>query len=120
MKNLKATLFELFGEAELKEWDSWENHYTYHTDDFHVEIEDDNGLYLVMVDLHGCFNKSSQCPLCFRLDEYKPLSRRKKNRIHQAINFLLMNKKDAGTFWSHLPGFDDLGQDVRYAYYNKN
>jgi hypothetical protein len=68
---------------------------------------------LVSVDLRKCFNKVSQSPIHFVL----PLSKRKKARVHSAINFLLANKKDAAGFFCGLPGFDDLDESVRGNFY---
>lgn len=120
MTNLKLTLFELFGDhqviSSLYNTDPTYYH-SYHTENLHIDIEDNFGYYLISVDLQSCFNKRSQSHIHFILSEYEILSERKKNRIREAVNFLLKSKKDVGKFMGQLPGFDDLGWQTRKEYY---
>ena len=115
---IKQEMFNLFGEGNLEFYYNCFNitQYKYTNDIFHIEVFERNSQYLINVDFHNYFNKSSQCPLCFIVNS-KGLSKRKRNRIHCAINFLLRNKKTAN-YWFTLPGFDDLGQYNRYLFYN--
>jgi hypothetical protein len=113
---MKDILFQLFGEGELIDggYDYW--HYT--CDDFRVAIIEKDGNWLVSADLKETFNKVSQSPIHFMYFEDKKFSQRKMKRVHEAINFLRRNKKDAGKFWGHMDGFDDLSSDVLRDYYN--
>jgi len=120
MTNLKQTLFELFGDYLLVpcEFNTEPTYYyTYNTDELRVDIADNYGYYLVSVDLKSCFNKVSQSPIHFTFSEYGKLSKRKKNRINQAVRFLMANEKDAGTFLGEMKAFDDLGWLTRKEYY---
>lgn len=120
MSNLKSTLFELFGDHSLvsSKYNTEPSHYySYNTEKLHISIADNFGYYLVSVDFIFCFNKTSQSPIHFTFSEYKSLSKRKKNRIREAVNFLLKNEKDAETFMGGLLGFEDLGWLTRKEYY---
>lgn len=107
---VKDLLFELFGEGELEPF--YDNHFLYTNDIFRIEVLMNNDSNLVSVDFKSCFNKVSQCPIHFIHQEYKKFSRRKKNRIRQALRYLQSNKKIAGTYFGKLDYFDDLSVDV--------
>jgi hypothetical protein len=116
---LKETLFELFGELDtVRELD--ESGYAhYSTDDFIICIDEHHGFHIVSVDLKDVFNKTSQSPIHFQFSQYKPLSKRKKNRIREATRYLLANRKIAGGFFGCMDGFDDLSSSNRLAFYNR-
>jgi hypothetical protein len=113
---MKEILFQLFGEGELVDdgYDCW--HYT--SDDFRISITGKDDTWLVSVDLKKCFNKASQSPIHFMYFEGKKFSRRKIKRIHEATNFLRRHAHEAGQFWGHMDGFDDLSSDVRSDFYS--
>jgi hypothetical protein len=72
--------------------------------------------HCISVDNLSAFNKESQCPIHFTLD----LSRRKKNRLHQAL-LLLRTKEGAhksATF--NFDGFDEFGSHVRNDFYTNS
>ena len=110
-------LFELLGTGKLKLVYDDPNFYQYECDDFHVDLEEKDGLWLVSIDLKSSFNKTSQSPIHFLYDDYGKFSKRKKKRIQQAINYLVANEKDAGTFCGSLTGFDDLDVYARDEFY---
>ena len=113
---MKEILFQLFGEGELVDdgYDCW--HYT--SDDLRISITGNHGTWLVSVDLKEYFDKTSQSPIHFMYFEDKKFSRRKIKRIHEATNFLRRHAHEAGQFWGHMDGFDDLSSDVRRDFYN--
>jgi len=114
---LKETLFELFGELNtVHELDEC-GYARYSTDDFIICVDEYHGFHIVSVDLKEVFNKTSQSPIHFEFSEYKPLSKRKKDRIREAMRFLIKNRKDAGGFFGCMDGFDDLSSDIRRAFY---
>ena len=106
-----AVLFKFFGEVK-KTWED-ESAASYKNEDFIISVYRSWDGILVSCDLVVCYNKDSQNPINFYVDINLPLSGRKEQRIFQALNFLRANAKIAGQFWSNLPNFDDLGQDVR-------
>lgn len=108
----QETLFKFFGDTLKKKYDG-ENFASYRSDEWAVNVYRSWESLLFCVDLVSCYNKDSQCPICFEIETDSLLSRRKEKRIFGALNYLLANKKIAGTFWSSLPDFDDLGQHVR-------
>jgi hypothetical protein len=115
---VEETLFELFGEFNtIHELDE-HGYACYSTDDFIICIDEHHGFHIVSVDLKKVFNKTSQSPIHFQLSEYKPLSKRKKNRIREATRYLLTNRKIAGGFFGCMDGFDDLSSSNRLAFYN--
>ena len=59
------------------------------------------------IDLRKTYNKDSQMPIWFKIKKGF-ISKRKLKRVNEAINFLINNKKEAGTFLGQMPGFDDL------------
>ncbi len=85
----------------------------FRTNDFRIDVEDGGDEFLVSVDLKSCFNKVSQSPIHFIL----PLSKRKEKRVKEALNFLLARKKEAGTFWGRLEGFDDVDESNRSEFW---
>lgn len=114
---LKETLFELFGEFDtIHELDEC-GYARYSTDDFIICVDERHGFFLVSVDLKEVFNKTSQSPINFEISEYKSISKRKKDRIREAMRFLIKNRKDAGGFFGCMDGFDDLSSDIRRAFY---
>jgi hypothetical protein len=115
---IKDLLFELLGTGKLKLILDNYNYYHYECEDFHVDLEERGGRWLVSIDLKSSFNKTSQSPIHFLYDDYSKFSKRKKKRIQQAINYLLANKKNAGTFCGRMPGFDDLDVYVRDDFYH--
>lgn len=116
MKNISDLLFELFGVGKLIS-ETYGYHF-YDCDEFHVDLLEKNGFWLVSIDLKSSFNKTSQSPIHFIWSEYEGLSERKMNRIKSAINHLLRNKKNAGKFFGGMDGYDDLNDDVRSDFYN--
>lgn len=108
-------LFELFGEGKLV--DTGHDYYHYDNDTFHIDLLEKDGFWLVSVDLHESFNKTSQSPIHFVYSTYEKFSNRKMKRIQNAINFLLANRKSAGGYFGELPGYDDLGEWVRADFY---
>ena len=114
--SLLKLLFELLGEGKLI--DRLDDYWYYEHDTFHVDIVEYHGSFLVSIDLHSCFNKTSQCPIHFVFDEYQKFSKRKIKRIHQALNFLLRNKNRAGGFFGRMEGFDDLDYTCLFNFYN--
>jgi hypothetical protein len=112
---IKDLLFELFGEGELRPL--YDGSYTYEIDDFRVDVLEKDGFWLVSVDLKETFNKISQSPIHFIYSEYEKFSNRKKKRIRQALNFLLQSRKNAGSYFGKMPGYDDLGEWVRGDFY---
>jgi hypothetical protein len=112
---IKNILFELFGEGKIS--DTGHNYYHYDQDIFHIDLLEKDGFWLVSVDMKESFNKTSQSPIHFIYSEYEKFSNRKKKRIQSATNFLLTNRKSAGTYFGQLPGFDDLGEWVRGDFY---
>ena len=91
---LKETLFELFGDFDTVNDIDELGYGRFSTDDFTILVYEQRGFYLVSVDLIETFNKESQCPIHFEISEYKSLSKRKKDRIREAIRFLIKNRKD--------------------------
>jgi hypothetical protein len=116
---LKETLFELFGEFDTVSDLDELGYGHFSTDDFTILVHGQHGFHLVSVDLNDCFNKESQCPIHFEVSDYKPLSKRKKDRIREATNFLIRNREDAGGFFGRMDGFDDLSSDIRRAFYQR-
>lgn len=114
---LKETLFELFGDFDTIHDEDQCGYSSFATDDFTIRVCRYSCFYLVSVDLIETFNKESQCPIHFELSDYKPLSKRKKDRIREAMRFLIKNRKDAGSFLGCMDGFDDLSSDIRRAFY---
>lgn len=108
----KNILFKFFGSEVDKEHED-EKLAAYSSDEFAVSVYRAWDGILVSCDLIVSYNKDSQNPINFYIDVNRPLSKRKEHRIFAALNFLKANKKEAGHFWSSLPNFDDLGQDVR-------
>ena len=115
---LKETLFELFGELNTVHELDESGYVRYSTDDFIICVDEYHGFHIVSVDLKKVFNKTSQSPIHFEFSEYKPLSKRKKNRIREATRYLLTNRKIAGQFFGCMDGFDDLSSSNRLAFYN--
>ncbi len=110
MNKLKEELEKTFGTLVEKEYEDLGQYRLFKSDDFRVDtFENKAGEVLVSVDLNSSFNKVSQSPIHFIL----PLSKRKGKRVQSALNYLLRNRKDAGTFWGQPPGFDDLSEDIR-------
>ena len=118
MDELNKVLFELFGDIEEKKLDFLNDQYRVFTNDsFRIDVYQRNGIILVSADLKNCFDKSSRSPINFYFSKDKPLSRRKKRRIHEGINFLIRNCKIAGEFFGEMPKFDDLGGAARREFY---
>lgn len=116
---IQDLLFELLGgDRDTKLVSHGYDCYDYPHDDFKVCLEENHGWWLVSIDLHSSFNKVSQAPIHFIYSEYEKFSKRKKKRIHQALNYLLTHKKDSYGFFGRLPNFDDLDGDVRREFYN--
>jgi hypothetical protein len=118
MDAVKDILFELLGEGSIKNCDYSDDYATYECEDFHVDISEKNGFFLISIDLKTSFNKTSQSPIHFIYSPYEKFSKRKKSRIVSALNFLTRNKKEAGKYFGELPGYDDLGEHVRRDFYN--
>jgi hypothetical protein len=114
---IEDLLFELLGNGKLKLIHDDPNFYQYECEDFQVDLEEKDGLWIVSIDLKSSFNKTSQSPIHFVYDDYGKFSKRKKKRIQQAINYLVANEKDAGGFFGRLPGFDDLDVYARDDFY---
>lgn len=112
---IKDILFELFGEGKIV--DVGYDYYHYEQETFHIDLLEQDGFWLVSVDLKESFNKTSQSPIHFIYSEYEKFSNRKKKRIQSATNYLLANRKSAGTYFGALPHFDDLGEWVRGNFY---
>ena len=115
---LKETLFELFGELNTVHELDESGYVRYSTDDFIICVDEYHGFHIVSVDLKEVFNKPSQSPIHFQFSEYKPLSKRKKDRIREATRYLLANRKIAGKFFGCMDGFDDLSSSNRLSFYN--
>jgi len=81
---------------------------------FLVQFDERTLKHVVSVDNRKCFNKTSQCPIHFNLLN---LSRRKKNRLHQALSFLRATDgaKNSATFnWR---SWEEFGERVRGEFY---
>lgn len=114
-------LFELFGSIrKVDDYSGFETDYSvYQNDDFIINVEKNkNNEYLISVDLSVVFNKVSQSPINFIYNG--KLSKRKKQRIFQAVNHLLRNRQIAGGFFGRMDGFDDLDYTNMIKFYEKH
>jgi len=83
---------------------------------FQIHFNNKTLNHCVSVDNRKCYNKASQCPVHFCLED---LSRRKKNRLHQALTYLRTpeGERVSATFdWN---GWDEFGHHVRDEFYQK-
>lgn len=112
----KSVLFRFWGDSLEKVFDE-EFYAFYRSDEWIVVVYRSWEGICVSCDLRSCYNKESQNPINFYISIERGISARKEKRIFAALNFLLANRKDGGTFWSALPNFDDLGQHVRDEFF---
>ena len=114
----ESTLFQFFGKDVIQKRQDEDSAF-YLCDGFVVSVCRCWDGLLFSCDLSSCYNKDSQNPINFCVEVDKPMSRRKQDRIFKALNYLKANKNIAGTFWSYLPSFEDLGQEVRHQFLYK-
>lgn len=83
---------------------------------FHIVFIEKFLTHCISVDHRKCYNKVSQCPIHFTIG----LSRRKNNRLHQALKFLRTEEgaKQSATFnWN---GYDEFAHHVRDEFYHNS
>lgn len=109
---IKNQLFSIFG--EMKEICSYNDYVKFDSEKFVVRAIRYSEKYpwVISANVFGFCQKDDV--IHFNLS--KPLSRRKKQRIHDALNFLLRNKKRWGSYYDEIPGFDDLGRRAAWNY----
>lgn len=109
---IKNELFSIFG--EMKEICSYSDSIKFHSEKFVVQAIKYSEKYpwVISANVFGFCHKDDV--IHFNLS--KPLSRRKMRRIHDALNFLLRNKKSWGSYYGEIPGFDDLGRRAAWNY----
>lgn len=112
---IKKYLFELFGDIQETSHSqlgcgSWTE---FCSDKFLIEAVKYGNQSSILI--RAGLKSSGMCqknwPVNFWLNNN--LSRRKKHRIQQCLNFMLRNKKMGDCFGS-IPGFDDLGRYTPY------
>ena len=83
---------------------------------FRINFSENYLTHCISVDNRKCFNKGSLCPIHFTLD----LSRRKKERLNQALKYLRtkQGERDSATF--SFVGFDEFGHHVRDEFYRNS
>jgi hypothetical protein len=83
---------------------------------FRINFSENYLTHCISVDNRKCFNKDSQCPIHFTLD----LSRRKKERLNQALKYLRTKEgeRDSATF--SFGGFDEFDYHVRDEFYRNS
>lgn len=83
---------------------------------FRVNVSQCETVHCISVDNRKCFNKDSQCPVHFSLG----LSRRKKERLNQALKYLRTKSgmRASATFDWH--GYDEFGHHVRDEFYRNS
>lgn len=80
---------------------------------FRVNFSETALKHCISVDNRECYNKESQCPVHFTLD----LSRRKKNRLEQALKFLRTKEGLKASSCFKWPGWDEFRSHVRDEFY---
>ncbi len=83
---------------------------------FRVNVSQCETVHCISVDNRKCFNKDSQCPIHFSLD----LSRRKQNRLHQALKFLRTKEGERASATFQWNGWDEFGHHVRDEFYQNS
>jgi len=81
---------------------------------FGISFDESQLKHCISVDNRKCFNKDSQCPIHFTLD----LSRRKKNRLNQALKFLRTKDGERASATFSWTGWDEFGHHVRDGFYS--
>jgi hypothetical protein len=108
-------VFKFFGECEIDR--DYDTTIVYSNKEFVIICSKNQQNYtLLSVGMQGYFDKQKDCPLQILIGPEEKISRRKKKRIFNAINYMLRNKDDL-TSWGDLEGFDDLGRDNFLAFY---
>ena len=69
--------------------------------------------HIISVDNKKCFNKTSQCPIHFDLN----ISRRKNNRLHQALTFLRTKEGERASATFEWYGWDEFNWQNRDKFY---
>jgi rubrerythrin len=106
LEKLQTVLFEILG--DLKSKHLFDNIYEFEHEHFRVFARRYNELWLISVDLKSAFDKIQRSPIHFIIEDNRNFSKRKKDRIHQAINALIKSKKRNDIEFFSREAFDDL------------
>lgn len=83
---------------------------------FRINYCPNSETHCVSVDNKKCFNKDSQCPVHFVID----LSRRKKDRLNQALKYLRTKEGERASSTFNWNGWDEFGHHVRDEFYRNS
>lgn len=80
---------------------------------FRINFDEHALKHCISVDNRKCFNKDSQCPVHFTLD----LSRRKKERLNQALRLLRTKEGEKLSATFNWRGWEEFDYHVRDEFY---